>query len=315
MQMVPLLQQYPVHQYKDAKTLFEALQARFGGNDVTKKTQRILLKQMYENFNAPSTESLDSILKRLQKIISQLVILDLDIMSIDDLYNNFKNFKQEVKRMVTSSSSSGSHNMAFLSSPDSTNEVGTANIQVSTVSTPVSTVSSPDNTANLSDATVYFQRTGKKITINRSDTAGYDKTKVECFNFHKMGHFARECKSSGNQEIRPRNQDSSRKTMNVKDTSSKAMVAIDGAGFDWSYMADDEVLTNMALMAFSDSEITCSCLNDVDEDLKDQAMCDFSYDALCTHWLGVTLLCSASRFIESFFLIMLHGGYFELLEG
>ncbi|GJX71802.1 ribonuclease H-like domain-containing protein [Tanacetum coccineum] len=40
------------------------------------------------------------------------------------------------------------------------------------------------------------------------------------------------------------------------------MLAIDGAGFDWSSMADDEVPTNMALMAFSDSEVhnekTCS---------------------------------------------------------
>nr|GEY28578.1 ribonuclease H-like domain-containing protein [Tanacetum cinerariifolium] len=50
--------------------------------------------------------------------------------------------------------------------------------------------------------------------------------------------------------------------MNVEDTSSKAMVAIDKAGFDWSYMVDDEVPTNMALMAFSDSKVqnskTCS---------------------------------------------------------
>ncbi|GKB92984.1 hypothetical protein Tco_0979121 [Tanacetum coccineum] len=51
--------------YKDAKTLFEAIQARFGSNDATKKTQKTLLKQMYENFNAPSTELLDSILNRL----------------------------------------------------------------------------------------------------------------------------------------------------------------------------------------------------------------------------------------------------------
>ncbi|GJT29033.1 hypothetical protein Tco_0909308 [Tanacetum coccineum] len=33
------------------------------------------------------------------------------------------------------------------------------------------------------------------------------------------------------------------------------MVAIDVAGFDWSYMADDEVPTNIAFMAFSDSEV------------------------------------------------------------
>nr|GFD06844.1 ribonuclease H-like domain-containing protein [Tanacetum cinerariifolium] len=52
-------------QYKDAKTLFEAIQEKFGGNDATKKTQRTLLKQMYENFNAPSIESLDSIFNRL----------------------------------------------------------------------------------------------------------------------------------------------------------------------------------------------------------------------------------------------------------
>ncbi|GKF84955.1 hypothetical protein Tco_0249853, partial [Tanacetum coccineum] len=51
------------NQYKDAKTLFAAIQIRFGGNEATKKTQKTLLKQMYENFSAPSTESLDSILK------------------------------------------------------------------------------------------------------------------------------------------------------------------------------------------------------------------------------------------------------------
>ncbi|GKE20416.1 ribonuclease H-like domain-containing protein, partial [Tanacetum coccineum] len=93
----------------------------------------------------------------------------------------------------------------------------------------------------------YYQRTGKKITINGSDTTGYDKSKVECFNCHKMGHFAREYRGPRNQESRPRNQDSSRRTMNVEDTSFNAMVSIDGAGFDWSFMAEEEVTTNMAL--------------------------------------------------------------------
>ncbi|GKA49739.1 ribonuclease H-like domain-containing protein [Tanacetum coccineum] len=100
----------------------------------------------------------------------------------------------------------------------------------------------------------FHQRTGKKIVINGSDTAGYDKTNVECFNYHKMGHFARECRNPRSQEYRSINQDNSRKTMNVEESSSKSMLAIDGTGFDWSYMADEEASTNFALMAFSDSD-------------------------------------------------------------
>ncbi|GKF07072.1 hypothetical protein Tco_0041296 [Tanacetum coccineum] len=76
-----------------------------------------------------------------------------------------------------------------------------------------------------------------------------------------MGHFAKECKGPRNQDSRNMNQDNSRRTINMEETSSKAMLAIDGAGFDWSYMADDEVPTNMALMAFSDSEFNKSEFN------------------------------------------------------
>ncbi|GKD03463.1 putative ribonuclease H-like domain-containing protein, partial [Tanacetum coccineum] len=41
----------------------------------------------------------------------------------------------------------------------------------------------------------------------------------------------------------------------------KRHVAIDGGGFDWSDMAEDEVQANMALMAFSDSEIALPKVN------------------------------------------------------
>ncbi|GKA32846.1 hypothetical protein Tco_0719213 [Tanacetum coccineum] len=62
------------------------------------------------------------------------------------------------------------------------------------------------------------------------------------------------CINPRSQENRSRSQDSSRRTVNVEESSSKAMLAIDGTGFDWSYMADEEGSINFALMAFSDSE-------------------------------------------------------------
>ncbi|GKA13633.1 hypothetical protein Tco_0693279 [Tanacetum coccineum] len=62
------------HGIKDAKTLWEAIKTRFGGNKESKKMQKTILKQQYENFTTSRSEGLDKTYDRFQKLISQLEI-------------------------------------------------------------------------------------------------------------------------------------------------------------------------------------------------------------------------------------------------
>nr|GEV42753.1 putative ribonuclease H-like domain-containing protein [Tanacetum cinerariifolium] len=143
---------------KDAKKLLEAVEKRFGGNATTKKTQRNLLKQQYENFTASSLEMLDQTFDRLQKLRNKT---DLDTMSMDDLYNNLMVYEPEVKRL--SSLSSSTQNMAFMFSSNNntsnTNEIVNTAQAVNTVHG-VSTASTQVNVAystnidNLSDVVI-----------------------------------------------------------------------------------------------------------------------------------------------------------------
>nr|GEZ09794.1 hypothetical protein [Tanacetum cinerariifolium] len=111
--------QLKFNSYKSAKSLMEDIEKGFGGNKESKKVQKTLLKQQYENFNGNSSEGLDQIYDRLQKLISRLEIHretisqedlnqkllrslpsewkthtmiwrnkpDLETLSMDDLYN------------------------------------------------------------------------------------------------------------------------------------------------------------------------------------------------------------------------------------
>ncbi|GJY23340.1 hypothetical protein Tco_0396998 [Tanacetum coccineum] len=62
------------HACKDAKSLWEAIKNRFGGNKELKKMQKTILKHNYENFVVSSQEGLDKTYDRFQKLSSQLEI-------------------------------------------------------------------------------------------------------------------------------------------------------------------------------------------------------------------------------------------------
>ncbi|GKB51768.1 hypothetical protein Tco_0902521 [Tanacetum coccineum] len=71
---LPNKDQLKFHSYKDEKLLMEAIEKRYGGNKESKKVQRTILKQQYENFSGSSSETMDQTFDRLQKLISQLEI-------------------------------------------------------------------------------------------------------------------------------------------------------------------------------------------------------------------------------------------------
>ncbi|GJT78154.1 hypothetical protein Tco_1044879 [Tanacetum coccineum] len=266
---IPNEHQLKFNSIKDAKKLLEAVEKIFGGNEATKKTQRNLLKQQYENFTAPSSEMLDQTFDRLQKLMSQLELLgekisqedvnqkllrslspewnthaivwrnkaDLDTMSMDDLYNNLKVYEPEVKGM--SNSSSSTQNMAFLSSSNnntsSTNEAVNTAHGASTASTQVNATNST-NIDNLSDAIIcsFFASQPNSPQIIHEDLQQIHPDDMEEMDLRwQMAMLTMRARRA------PRNQDnknkeSLRKSVPVETSTSTALVSCNGlGGYDW----------------------------------------------------------------------------------
>ncbi|GJR55133.1 putative ribonuclease H-like domain-containing protein [Tanacetum coccineum] len=257
----------------------DAIKSRFGGNEESKKMQKYILKQQFEGFSVSNREGHHKSYDMFQSLLSQLEIHGagvsnedanqkflrslpyawsqvslimrtkpgVDTLSFDDLYNNLRVFESDIKGS-TASSFSSPQNIAFVSkNTNSTNEVSTAYC-----------------VPNLSGQnTKYEQTSSYSLFANQSNAVCFDKTKVECYNCHKTGHFARECRFKGTQDNRrkdawnSRNKDGSR-TGQKED--SKALVTVDGEGVDCSHHSKDE---DYALMACNSSDsdtevISCS---------------------------------------------------------
>nr|GEV63590.1 ribonuclease H-like domain-containing protein [Tanacetum cinerariifolium] len=167
-------------------------------------------------------------LQRLMHTIVWRNKSDLDTISLDDLYNLLKVYESEVQKK----SEPNSQNMAFIFSAKhrSRNEDGnTACVPTASTNVPI---------ASASVATISQDTTCAYIASQSSDVAGFDKSKVECFNCHKMGHFARECRALRSQD-RGR-KDNYRQGSKAKEQAPKALMAVDGVGWDWNYMANNE---------------------------------------------------------------------------
>nr|GEW44001.1 hypothetical protein [Tanacetum cinerariifolium] len=179
---LPDKHQLKFNSHKDTKTLMEAIEKRFGGNTKTKKRNKA----------------------------------DLEEQSLDDLFNSLKIYEAEVKH--SSSTGTTTQNLAFVSSSnaDSTTDLvsAAASVYVVCAKMHVSSLSNVDSLSNAIDiddleemdlrwwmamltmrARRFLQKTGKNLGANGPISMGFDMSKVECYNCHRKGHFARECRS------------------------------------------------------------------------------------------------------------------------
>nr|GEX75289.1 hypothetical protein [Tanacetum cinerariifolium] len=197
---LPDKHQLKFNSHKDAKTLMEAIEKRFGGNTETKKVQKTLLKQ-----HLPFEWKTHTLIWRNKA--------DLEEQSLDDLLNNHKIYEAEVKHSFSTGTTT--QNLAFVSSSntDSTTESVSVVANVSAVCAKMP-VSSLPNVDSLS----------RNLVANGPTSMGFDMSKVECYNCHMKGHFVRECRSSKdsrkNSVAEPQ-----RRTVPIETSTSNALVS------------------------------------------------------------------------------------------
>nr|GFA23457.1 hypothetical protein [Tanacetum cinerariifolium] len=209
--------------------------------------------QLKFNIHKDAKTLMEDIEKRLQKLISQLEILG-ESLSQEDV--NLKFLRSLPAEWRT-------HTLIWRTKTDLEDQISVvASVFAASIKVPVSALPNVDT---LSDAVIYsffangyayyeskevFQRIGRNLGANGTTSIGFDMSKVECYNCHMRGHFARECRSPKD----TRNKEPQRRNVPVETSKSNALVLqCDGVGiYDWSFQAEEKP-TNYALMAFTSS--------------------------------------------------------------
>nr|GEY02409.1 hypothetical protein [Tanacetum cinerariifolium] len=180
---------------------------------------------------------------------------DIKEQSLDDLFNNLKIYESEVKVSVIPSVSAASSKATISTLPnvDSLSDAviysffaKEMDLKCVSAASSKATISTLPNVDSLSDAVIY----SFFASANGTTAIGFDMYKVKCYNCHRRGHFARECRPPRDN----RNKDTLRRTVSVEVSTSNALVSQCNAvgSYDWSFQADEEP-TNYARITYASS--------------------------------------------------------------
>ncbi|GJT38185.1 ribonuclease H-like domain-containing protein [Tanacetum coccineum] len=202
--------------------------------------------------------------------------------------NKLKERDYETEVKGSSSSNQNSQNVAFVSS----NNSGSSNQAYGSNSANADSMSdaviysffvNQSNSLQLNDEDLqHMMLMNRKLMPLGSETIRFNKSKVECYNCHKKGHFARECKAPREN----RNREPVRRNVTMETTETKALVAQDGLRYDWSDQAE-EGPTNFALMAYTSSGSSSSSSSYSEVSTCSKA-CLKSYETLKEHYDNLT---------------------------
>nr|GEW07793.1 ribonuclease H-like domain-containing protein [Tanacetum cinerariifolium] len=213
----------------DANEMWEAIKSKFGGNDESKEMQKYLLKQQFKSFYVSNSKGLHRGYNRFQSLLSQLETHGAGVSTEDA--------NQKFLRSLPSSCSQVSLIMRTKPGVDTLgfNDLYN-NLRVFNLILKVDEFDLEEMDLKWQVAMIFtrlkkfYKKTGRKMNF---EPVGFDKRKVECFNCHNTRHFARECRSKGNQGSRRRDAGNTRYKAkdngkrSAKQDEHKAMVTID----------------------------------------------------------------------------------------
>nr|GEY75074.1 ribonuclease H-like domain-containing protein [Tanacetum cinerariifolium] len=236
----------------DAKETWEAIKSRFGGNDESKKMQKLqtLLSRLeIHGAGVLNEDANQKFLMSLPSSWSHVALImrtkpGLDTLSFDDLYNNLKSISKSQQEESSSYTDEVMH--SFLTNQSSAPQLDYDDLE-QIIDNDMEEMDLKWQVAMISMKIKKFhKRTGRKLQFDTKDLIGFDKTKVECFNCHKMEHFSKDYRAKRNQDSRRRDvvyngnkaRDNSRRPAYQED--SNALVTVDGEDIDWSGHVEED---------------------------------------------------------------------------